>query len=214
MMNNNDSDRRVAYRFEPPAVWSPIVAVIHQGRRIKADQVADVSLYGMRLAFQLADCPAFEAGMEVITSIQAPGLDGCADITGRIVFCASNPIHRIVAIQFLAQPDLSDRITADFFSVFNRRQGRREDPTPGETIAALVLNARGEADGVIDLRVLNQSQSGIGFVVDQSTDAYLRDTDTGALGLELGINSGAVREARIRHRSDREDEIYYGCTLP
>jgi len=213
MNNDNQPNRRLMYRLEPPPVWAPILSIIVDGRRVRAATVIDVNLRGVRIALPQDDTLKLERGLTVTASIQAPGLDGCADIRGRVVFTADSGERRVVAVAFLDEPDLSDRTTADFFSVFNRRQEMRQAPAAGEVVEALVLDAAGQPDGVIDLTVLNQSAAGIGFVVDATTDAYMRDCAAVAISLAVPAEERETRAAHLRHRSSREDAVYYGCTL-
>lgn len=117
MNNKIQANRRLMYRLEPAPVWAPILSVIADGKRIRAETVIDVNLSGVRIAFPLASSQTFERGQLVTASIQAPGLDGCVDMRGRVVFAAGSGGRRVVAVEFLDKPDLLDRTTADFFSV-------------------------------------------------------------------------------------------------
>lgn len=213
MVNISNNNRRLVYRLQPPPVWAPIFSVMVNGTRCTAEQVIDVNLNGVRVTFAASKLAALTAGALVTTSIQAPGLDGSADISGRVVFSAIHGASLVVAIAFIETPDLADRVTADFFSVFNRREDEREMTAPGsDRISALVLNAAGEADGVIDLMLRDHSNKGVGFIVDEHTDAFLQDT-AGGLALPLPHQQEAVWPAQVRRREAREDTVHYGCTF-
>lgn len=213
MNNRLHGNRRQMYRFAPPPVWAPVFTAVAGEQRITAEMVIDVTLAGVRVAFPLAGCPAFSRGDAVLASICAPGLEGCAEIRGRVVFAADGGGRRVVAIAFDEQPDLSDRATADFFKVFNRREDPRETPAAAEVVEALVLDAAGQPDGVIDVQVLNQSAKGIGFVVDGVTDAFMRSCDAVAIALGTPGDNCATRPAHLLHRVNRADDVYYGCAL-
>ena len=109
-------------------------------------------------------------------------------------------------------PDLGDGMTADFFRVFNRREDPRRNAAAGSNkVSALVLNAAGEADAIVDLLLRDHSDTGIGFVVDSRTDAFMRDGT--ALALPLPNRQHAVWPAQIRRREAHDDAIHYGCTF-
>jgi hypothetical protein len=199
------------YRFEPPPVAAPKLAISGKGWRIAAEMVIDVNLKGVRIAVPLGVCPAFARSDEVLATIEAPGLAGSAEIRSRIAFVADGGGRRVLALEFMDTPDLTDRATAEFFCVFNRREDRRQGAGAAATVEALVLDAEGQPDGVIDLCVLNRSPKGIGFVVDGATDAFMRDHDT--VAIKLPAPGADERAARVRHRADRDDSVYYGCTL-
>ena len=207
-------DRRQKYRCEPAPVWAPLVSLISAGRRFSANKVVDVTLDGARLELSANDAAAFTQGQEVTASIQAPGLDGCADIRGRIVFRADHAGRNVLAIAFTETPDLSERSTAHFFSVFNRREDKRAASDPGaDVVSAVLLNAEGEADAVIDLTLVDHSAKGVGFSVDPHTDRFIRDSDPAAVALSLPDQQDATRPAQLRRREARQDGVYYGCTF-
>ncbi len=211
-MSVNNNNRRELYRCEPAPVWAPILSVLHQGQRIAADRVIDVNLRGVRVSFATTRLATLPVGEVITASIQAPGLDGCADLGGRVVFSETRGAELVVAIAFDAAPDLGDRVTADFFSVFNRRNARRQSPAPGaDNVSALVLNAAGEPDGVIDLKLRDHSDSSVGFVVDEDTDAFLREGAAVALPTPDGPHT--VRPAVVRRREAQDDSVYYGCSF-
>ena len=78
-------------------------------------------------------------------------------------------------------------------------------------MSALVLNADGLADGVIDLELRDLSDKGIGFVVDSHTDAFMRDG--AALALPLPDRQQAVFPAQVRRRNACDGGVHYGCTF-
>ena len=152
------------------------------------------------------------AGDFVTTSIKSQGLLRATDIAGRVVVSFTRGAQRIVAIAFTDVPDLGDGVTADFFRVFNRREDLRRNAAPGSTtLSALVLNAEGVADGVIDLKLRDHSDKGIGFVVDNHTDAFMRDG--ASLALPLPDRQQAVCAAQVRRRDAHDDTVHYGCTF-
>ena len=206
-------NRRQMYRFAPPPAGAPALAVQSGAQRITADFIIDVNLGGVRVAFPLEGCPAFASGDAVTVAIRAPGLEGSAEMRGRVVFAADGGGRRVVALAFIDPPDLADRATAEFFMVFNRREDPRETAPASEVIEALVLDADGQPDGVIDVKVLNQSPKGIGFVVDGATDAFMRACDAVAIALETPGEDVTTRPAQLLRRVNREDNVYYGCTL-
>ena len=212
MLNKTNNNRRQYYRHEPPPVGAPILSVVHGDLRCTAEQVIDVSLKGVRLIFPAAALPPLVAGDRVAVSIKAPGLRDAADIAGRVVFSFARGAQRVVAITFTDTPDLGDGVTADFFRVFNRREALRRNAPPGsDTLSALVLNADGVADGVIDLQLRDHSAKGIGFVVDNHTDAFLRDG--ASLALPMPDREQAVCPAQVRRRDAHDDAVHYGCTF-
>ena len=212
MTNKTNNNRRQYYRYAPPAVGAPVLSVVHQGRRCRAASVIDVSLKGVRVVFAAGELPPLAAGEFVTTSIQSLGMGDSADIGGRVVFSVERGEHWVVAISFSEMPDLGDGMTADFFRVFNRRENRRRNAAPGsDKVSALVLNAAGEADAIIDLLLRDHSVKGIGFVVDPRTDAYMRDGT--ALALPLPDRQQTVWPAQIRRRNAHEGAIHYGCTF-
>jgi hypothetical protein len=212
MINKSNNNRRQYYRHEPPLLGAPILSVVHGGHRCTAEQVIDVSLKGVRLVFSSAELPALAAGDLIATSITAPGLRGAADIPGRVVFSFARGAQRVVAITFSHTPDLGDDATADFFRIFNRREDLRRNAAPGrDTLSALVLNEDGVADGVIDLKLRDHSAKGIGFVVDNHTDAFMRDG--ASLALPFPDREQAVCPAQVRRRDAHDDAVHYGCTF-
>ena len=123
-----DENRREAYRLEPAPVMQPIMHIIFDGQRVMADSVVNATQGGTRLEFEGAKLANLVPGQTVTASVQAPGLDGCADIPSRVVFSAFRGGRQIVGLVFTEKPDLSDRATSAFFSVFNRRELRRQLP--------------------------------------------------------------------------------------
>ncbi|MCZ6774425.1 MAG: hypothetical protein O7G83_20900 [Proteobacteria bacterium] len=205
-----DSNRRERYRLEPSPVLEPILSIIHDGRRVTADTVIDVNLSGARVAFEGSITLNIVPGENVTASVQAPGLDGCADIPARIIFSAIKASRHVVALVFTQTPDLSDRATSDFFSVFNRRADLREAASEPESAASATLV--GEAR--VDLKVLNHSTRGIGFIVDEQTDALLRERQSLALAIQLPQQHDPVAvSVRICHRAALTDTVYYGCMI-
>ena len=212
MVYKSNNNRRQYYRHEPPPVGAPILSVIHGGQGCTAEQVINVSLKGVRLSFADAALLPLAAGDLVTTSIKSQGLLKATDIAGRVVVSFTRGSQRIVAIAFTDAPDLGDGVTADFFRVFNRREDLRRNAAPGsDTLSALVLNAEGVADGVIDFKLRDHSDKGIGFVVDNHTDAFMRDG--ASLALPLPDRLQAVRAAQVRRRDAHDDTVHYGCTF-
>ena len=212
MTNKTNNNRRRYYRFEPPSLGAPILSIVHQGRRCKAARVIDINLKGVRVMFAAGKLSPLTVGEFVTTSIQSPGILDSADIAGRVVFSFERGEHTVVAISFSETPDLGDGMTADFFRVFNRREDLRRNAAPGsDKVSALVLNAAGEADAIIDLLLRDHSDTGIGFVVDSPTDAFMRDGT--ALALPLPNRQHAVWPAQIRRREAHDGAIHYGATF-
>jgi len=212
MINKTSNNRRQYYRHAPPSLGAPILSVRHGGRHCTAERVIDVSLKGVRVIFPDADLVPLAVGDPVTTSIQAPGLRSAADIAGRVVLSVARGPQRVVAIAFIDTPDLGDGATADFFRIFNRRGDLRRNVAPGQdSLSALVLNADGSADGVIDLQLRDHSDKGIGFVVDSHTDAFMRDG--ASLALPLPDRQQAVWPAQVRRRDAQDDTVHYGCTF-
>lgn len=212
MVYKSNNNRRQYYRHEPPPLGPPILSVIHGGQGCTAEQVINVSLKGVRLSFADAALLPLAAGDLVTTSIKSQGLLKTIDIAGRVVMSFTRGPQRIVAIAFTDAPDLGDGVTADFFRVFNRREDLRRNAAPGsDTLSALVLNAEGVADGVIDLKLRDHSDKGIGFMVDNHTDAFMRDG--ASLALPLPDRLQAVRAAQVRRRDAHADTVHYGCTF-
>ena len=212
MANKTNTNRRQYYRYEPPALDAPVLSLVHNGRRYQAASVIDVSLKGVRLVFASQTLPPPVAGAVVTTSIQAAGSAASTDLAGRVVFCFERGEHWMVAIAFSATPDLDDGMTADFFRVFNRRADLRRMLPPGSNqMSALVLNAAGEADAIVDLLLRDHSDQGLGFVVDTRTDAFMRDG--ASLALPLPDRQQAVSPAQIRRRDAHQGAIHYGCTF-
>lgn len=212
MITGTNSNRRQYYRYAPPSIEAPVLCVVHQGRRYRAERVIDVNLKGVRLVFPTTELTHLHAREPVTASIQAPGLDGSADLGGRVVFSFSRGPQLVVAIAFTDAPDLGDRVTAEFFSVFNRREDlRRHAPAGHDSVSALVLNADGEADGVIDLWLKDHSDKGAGFVVDAGTDAFMRGG--AAVALPLPDRQQSVYPAQVRRRAATDDAVFYGVTF-
>ncbi|MCC6707912.1 MAG: PilZ domain-containing protein [Gammaproteobacteria bacterium] len=212
MTDNNTNNRRQFYRHEPPPLGAPLLSLKLDGRHWTAEQVINVSLKGVRLVFKHADLPALATGQAVITSIKVPGMASTTEIASRVVLSATRGTQRVVAIAFTGAPDLGDHATADFFRIFNRREDPRRDAGAGQAVlSALVLNADGSADGVIDLELRDLSDKGVGFIVDNPTDAFLRDG--ASLALPVPGQQQAVCPAQVRRRDEHDDSVHYGCTF-
>lgn len=212
MINKNTNNRRQYYRHEPPLAGAPILSLAHGAARCSAEQVIDVSLKGVRVVIADGALPAFATGDTIITSIKTPGLPSTADIAGRVVLSLTRGSQRVVSIAFTDTPDLGDHATADFFRIFNRREDPRRDAAPGKgALSALVLNADGSADGVIDLELRDLSDKGVGFVVDNHTDTFLREGVS--LALPLPDRQQTVFPAQVRRRDAHDDAVHYGCTF-
>lgn len=206
------TDRRQAYRYSPPPIMEPIVTVIDRGSRARAHSVVDINLRGARLAFKGEDAPHLAAGQTVTIAMQAPGLDGAVDIKARVVFSAKQDHRHVVAVVFTNLPDIDDRVDAAFFSVFNRRQDER--PDCGMRINAVVLadNSDDSEPTGFEIRVVNHTNKGMGFVVNRALDRLINGRDA----IELAIQTQDRPEprhvsARILHRAMRTDTVYYGC---
>ncbi len=211
MTTSTDTNRRQYYRCQPALLDSPVLSIIHQGRRSEATSVIDVSLKGVRVALDGALLP-LSAGDQVTVAIQSQAMGSAAEIQGRVVSSFERGAQRVVAISFCELPNLGDGMTADFFRVFNRREDLRSSALPGrDKVSALVLNAAGEADAIVDLLLRDHSSKGVGFVVDTRTDAFMRD-GTG-LALPLPDRQQAVWPAQIRRRDAHNGAVHYGCTF-
>ena len=211
MTNKTNTNRRQYYRCQPPSLDAPLLSIMHHGRRCEAISVIDVSLKGVRVVFD-DTLVSLVAGNPVTVSIQSPGIGSAAAIAGRVVFSFERGGQRVVAIAFNELPDLADGMTADFFRIFNRREDLRCNALPGsDKVSALVLNAAGEADAIVDLLLRDHSSKGVGFVVDTRTDAFMRDGT--ALAMPLPDRQQAVWPAQIRRRDAHDGAIHYGCTF-
>lgn len=211
MTNKINTNRRQYYRCQPASPDAPVLSIVHQGRRCEASSVIDVSLKGVRVTLDSAQVP-LAAGAQVTLSIQSPGFGHAAEIAGRVVFSFERGAQYVVAISFSELPNLGDGMTADFFRVFNRREDLRRSALPGsDKVSALVLNAAGEADAIVDLLLRDHSNKGVGFVVDTRTDTFMRDGT--ALALPLPDRQQAVWPAQIRRRDAHDGAVHYGCTF-
>ena len=212
MTNKHISNRRQYYRHAPPPQGAPLLSLELDGRLYTAVQVINVSLKGVRLVFKHGELPALPTGQAVIASITVPGMGTPAAIAGHVVLSATRGTQRVVAIAFSDVPDLGDHATADFFRIFNRREDPRRNAGADEAaLSALVLAADGSADGVIDLELRDVSDKGVGFVVDNPTDAFMRDG--ASLALPLPGQQQAVYAAQVRRRDAHDDSVHYGCTF-
>ena len=123
-------NRREAYRFSPPPVLTPRLAIINDGQRVFAERIKDINSRGARIEFPLDRAPSLLPGSEVTVSGFAPGLDGCVDIPARVVFSAvrettGSSAWVVVGLLFKTLPDVADRADGAFFEVFNRRAAPR-----------------------------------------------------------------------------------------
>jgi len=123
-------NRRETYRYSPPPVLTPRLAVINDGQRVFAERIKDINSRGARIEFPLDLAPSLRPGSEVTVSGFAPGLDGCVDIPARVVFSAvketaGSSSRVVVGLLFKTLPDVADRADGAFFEVFNRRATRR-----------------------------------------------------------------------------------------
>ena len=212
MINKADTNRRQCYRYEPPLSDTPVLSIVHAGWRCEAASVIDISLKGVRAVFADDARPSLAAGDLVTTSIRSASMGTSAEIAGRVVCSFERGAQRVVAISFSEVPNLGDGMTADFFRVFNRREDLRLSAQPGnDKMSALVLNAAGEADAIIDLLLRDHSSKGVGFVVDTRTDAFMREGI--ALALPMHDREQTVWPAQIRRRDAHDGAIHYGCTF-
>ncbi len=208
-------ERRAVYRHKPPTVLEPILSIIYDGRRVMASTVVDVTLTGMRIEFDDADNVHFTPRQEVIASMQAPGLDGYADIAARIAFAAHTPEDYIVGLEFIDTPELSERVTSTFFSVFNRRGKMREAVIVGTgQVSAYLLDSAHDSSvsATLEVGVVNYSPTGIGFLASAEIDSVLRDRESASLALKQSeADEFTTVPVRICHRAVRSDDVYYGC---
>ena len=208
-------DRRALYRLEPPPVLEPILSIIQDGHRVMASAVIDVTLTGMRVEFDDTEIVHFTPPQDVIVSLQAPGLDGFADIGARIVFAAYTPDRCIVGLEFIDKPELSERATSTFFSIFNRRGKIREAVTLGEgEISAYLLDSAHDPNvaATLEVRVVNYSPTGIGFLAREQADTVLRNRVSASLALKLlETDEYTTVSIQICHRVAQTDAAYYGC---
>ncbi|MBK6660714.1 MAG: PilZ domain-containing protein [Proteobacteria bacterium] len=212
MITKNTNNRRQYYRHEPPPQGAPSLSLGLDGRHWTAAEVVNVSLKGVRLVFDHPDLPALASGQAVTTSISIPGMGSTAEIASHVVLCATRGTQRVVAIAFSDAPDLGNHATADFFRIFNRREDLRRNAGAGQAaLSALVLNADGSADGVIDLQLRDLSDKGVGFVVDTPTDAFMRDG--ASLALPVPGRQRSVCAAQVRRRDAHDGSVHYGCTF-
>lgn len=212
MIKNADTNRRQYYRYEPPVLNAPVLSIVRAGRRCEATCVTDISLKGVRAVFADDALTPLAAGDLVTTSIRSASMGNSTEIPGRVVFSFERGAQRVVAISFSEVPNLGDGMTADFFRVFNRREDLRRSVLPGsDKMCALVLNAAGEADAIIDLLLRDHSCKGVGFVVDTRTDTFMRDG--AALALPMPDREQTVWPAHIRRRNAHDGAIHYGCTF-
>lgn len=205
-------NRRQAYRYAPPLVMEPIFTLIRDGERTRAQSVVDINVRGARVCFPNAAAPKIHPGDEVVASVQAPGLDGCVDFPARVVFSAEQDAQRLIALMFRQVPDIDDRVDANFFSVFNRRQDER--PDSGIRVNA-VVHATADADNEptgFEIRVVNHTSKGIAFVVNKALDRLIEKRDTVDLSIQTAEQTEPQRvSARVLHRAVRAEAIYYGC---
>ena len=208
-------DRRALYRLEPPPVLEPILSVIQNGHRVMASAVVDVTLTGMRVEFDDAETVHFTPPRDVIVSLQAPGLDGYADIGARVVFAAYTPDRCIVGLEFIDKPELSERATSTFFSIFNRRGKIREAVTLGKgEVSAYLLDSAHDSDvaATLEVGVVNYSPTGIGILANEQADTVLRDRVSVSLALKLGeADEYTTVSVQICHRVERSDAVCYCC---
>lgn len=204
-----DDNRREAYRYYPSPVMEPMLSIVHDGARSRADSVLDINMRGVRVSFEPERAPRVRAGEEVGVSIQAPGLDGCADFGARVVFSAGQEGKQVLALVFTSRPDVADRADRYFFSMFNRRQAERSEDAAA--IDAELLPARADGER-ISIRVVNHSAGGIGFVVDPEVDAIIRGSEAIDIAIRTRDDAREVT-ARVLHRASRAGTVYYGCTF-
>ncbi len=210
MAQDDHDDRRQAYRCEPSQLMAPVLSIIHNGRRLQAERVIDVTLRGARVEFASAAGAAITSGAAITVTLMAPGLDGCADVAARVVFSASRGQRHVVAMVFVDEPDVADRCDSAFFSVFNRRSTQRSDGVTA--ISAMLLPGDDQPAEPIELKVINHSSGGIGFLVDAALDELIRGRDA----LDIAVHSDDAgeprhRTARVLHRATNANAIYYGC---
>lgn len=211
---DDNNNRRQAYRCEPSPVLEPIFSLFWNDRRVSARRVIDVNMRGARVEFRSVDIPQLKPGSELTATIQAPGLDGWLDIDARVVFNAARGEHTVLALVFPHTPDVADRSDAAFFSVFNRRQERRDERA--DDLEATLSREQFEElkEDEVPLRVVNHSSGGIGFVVDESMDHLLRGRDALSVTLRMTkTEPPRTLTAKVLHRATRSGHVYYGCTF-
>ena len=208
-------ERRAVYRHEPPPVLEPMLSILHDGRRAVASAVIDVTLTGMRVEFDDSQAVRFVPPEDVILSVQSPGLDGYVSIAARIAFSDYTSERNVVGLEIIDTPELSERVTSTFFSIFNRRGKIRETVTHGKSdILAYLLDSANDSSvaATLEVGVVNYSPMGIGFLAGAETDSVLRDRASASLALKLSEEDEfATFPVRICHRAAQSDAVYYGC---
>ena len=211
MPDQEDDDRRGAYRVNPDTYHEPALVIAGGGREAVPERVADINLRGTKLVFAAGEAPQAPPGREVLVRVNASELDGEVEITARTVFSANRGAHTVMGFLFVTLPEALSRADGSFFTTFNRRGNRRE---AGELSGTVAINPEGgDADALI-VRIDNFSGTGIGFFVDEQSARVLETLDVLKLVVQFN-ESGEQRElaAEIVHRAESERGIYFGCRL-
>ncbi len=214
MEHSQEQNRRRAYRYQPEPVMEPIFSILHGDQRCKAERVIDINARGARVAVNEQDKINLAADARLRASIMAPGLDGCVDIEARVVFNAINSGQQLLALAFDMVPDVADRIDPAFFRVFNRRGDMRSSDESSISAVLVTDDEAEEPEHGLMLNVVNHSDRGIGFMVDEHADIHVR----GRKALRLTIASKSTGgphqlTAHVQHRATRAGAVYYGCSF-
>ena len=208
-------ERRSAYRVQPASPDELNLSVLGKNRRRIRGEVANVAVGGARIRFQGDDAPSLATGDHIVLAFASAQHEFGGNVLAKVISTSEDSAEKIVQLAFDEQHEPLNLGRDELFGLFNRRaMPRGVAGTVNENFRATISLTNGGDDQLENqvVSILNISNTGISFTVDQDTDNILKAHSDIRLVLER-LEDGSVNKVAciVRHHSKSGDAFIYGC---
>jgi len=208
-------NRRSAYRVRPISTDNLALALLRDNSRHVPDKIADVTCNGASVRFVKDTAPSVTKGEQIMLSIESPNLNSSATISATVVFAGDSTTERLIGLAFDTSDHLFDRVSENFFELFNRRVAYRGvDQASADDLAAAVMPLESAHNNQLlyPVKVRNISATGICLCVSTDPDNFMRERVNIRLALRFpGQRSPHEIVTQVCYRTVADEITYYGC---
>ncbi len=210
-----NDERRSAYRVQPTSTDELNLSVLGESRQRICGKITDVAVGGARVCFDGHDAPKLTMGDHIVLAFSS--LDHAYDgnVLAKVVSMSVDAGQKVVQLAFDKEHEPLNLKRDELFTLFNRRHKVRGIAGSLNDDLRASISVVGAGETTVQnqpVSILNISNAGVSFSIDNETSDILKDETDVRLTLER-LEDGSVNKVAciVRHRSNSRGSYAYGC---